>query len=434
MIEGDAAAQFARDARASGLALPTSRRFNPRTVLVVIAALVAASLVFGYATNWVTLNRPAPNPLAHLPGCPPSGVNVQVSVEADASGGLTSLWPELATGFSTATGGCLAVVSNASSVAYTPLGAKTADAVVGPLLPASGALAGDTESAPLLISPVVVLVNSNGLGGAVNLTAAALAGAYLGTVSSWADVLLSGPNPADASTANVSVVHLAGPSAATGLLSNYLSEWNSSFATTVGGGPNVTWPGGLVAATPQDVPALVAAAPGRIGYVPTDACPSLPAHVLCAALQTATGSFALPTLGALSSAAALLANTSAAQKNDWRNLSGVAPVGSNVYPMLEVTYVTMYRDLGTAYGASLGLNESKWLVAAFYWVAADTSNAVVSLAAPYGYFPVPELLGFEAQKAVLTYTYLGNWILLPPSALVPGDNEAGEGSGETGEF
>ncbi len=434
MTEGDAAAQFAQEARASGLALPTSRRFNLRTVAVVIAVLIAGSLVFGYTTHWVTLNRAAPNPLAELPGCPAAGVSLQVEVEAGAAAGLAALWPSLASGFSTSTGGCLSVTSNSSASAFGPLAAKSSDAVVGPLLPTGGPLAADTYAVPLLLSPLSILVNDDGLGSAVNVSAAALAGAYLGSIATWGSGLLAGPNPGSHSSANVSVVSLPGPSEANALLSEYLSERNSTFQGEVGAGANVSWPDGVVASSAAEVATLVASTPGRIGYVPTDVCGSLPVGVICAAVESAPGVFTLPSASTVFSAEALLANTTAAQANDWTNLSGVAPLAPGVYPMVEVTYATLYRDLGTAYGASLDLNDSKWLVAAFFWVAADTSSAPGLLASPYGYFPVSEQLGFEAEKAALSVTYLGNWVLLPPSAISPSDPEAGEGGGETGEF
>ncbi len=397
--------------------------------------IVAVSLVIGYGTGWMNLSRPAPNPLAQLPGCPPTGVSLAVATQADASVGLAASAAALATGFSTATGGCLAVAFSADATGFGALSVRSVDAVIGPLAPQAGELPGPVYQLPLFIAPVVVVVNAEGLGSSLNLSAAALAGVYLGSVTSWSAPLLEATNPGLHSSLAVSVDHFGGPSEASALLSGYLAERNTTFAGTVTAGANVSWPVGTTAATPASMLALIAATPGSIGYEPTDVCPSLPAGLVCASLQTGTGgSYVAPSSGAVASAASLLANTSAATGLHWANASGVSGAGATVYPMLEITYAFVYRDLGTSYGSNLTLNDSKWLIASLFWIASDTSSAAGPLIAPSGYFPLPDILAYESEKSVLSVTYEGGWVLLPPSSVTPGDNEAGEGPGETGEF
>lgn len=430
----DAAGRFEREARASGLSLPTSRALDPKVAAAVVAIVVAASFAVGYSTNWFNLSRPAPNPLAALPGCTNGGVSLHVVTEANASSSLSSLWPQLTSSFSAATGGCLSVVSSASEAGPGALTSTAVDSVVGPEVPngtAAASLVGATFDVPLLVSPVVVVANLGGHSTELNLTAAAIAGAYLGSVQSWANPQLTASNPGLHSDLNVTAVHLAGPSTADAVFTTFLAERNSSFGTAVGSGPNVTWPTGLSASSPGAEESIVAATPGAIGFEPTDVCPALPIGVVCASLGTASGGFVAPTPASVAAAAAAEANSSAAVAGAWSNVSGVAPASSSVYPMVETTCAVVYKDLGTAYGGALGLNESKWLIALLFWIASDTAGSAGVLAAAAGYSTLPAGMAITAEETALNVTYLGNWILIPASALQEG---AAEGGNETGEF
>lgn len=428
----DAALRFEEEAKVSGLALPTARRFEPRLAAVGIAILVAVSLTVGYATNWFEVSRTAPNPLSELPGCSGGGTAINVATEAGASPTLAAVWPTLASAFSSATGGCLSVTTHSTATGLTELASEGVDAVIGPQLPGPpglASLAAETYDVPLLVSPVVLLANLPGTT-ELNLSANALAGAYLGTVHNWSDPALTSVNPALRWSGNVTVVHLQAPSGADAVFSTYLAEWNARFRSTVGSGANVSWPVG-VAASASNVTAVVASIPGAIGFSPTDVCPSLPSGVVCAALQTGPTTFVAPVPAEVSAAASLEANSSAALHGDWTNATGVAPTNSTVYPMVETTYAVVYRDLGTAYGSALGLNASKWLIALLFWVAADTAGTAGYLAQTQGYDPLSGALAITAEETALNVTYLGNWILIPASALQEGTSEGGN---ETGEF
>ena len=432
--EEDAASRFASDARAAGLKLPSSGRLDPRLAGALVAVLVAASLSVGYATNWMALSRPAADPLADLPGCSGGGVTLNVATEANSTASLAGVWPALASAFSAATGRCLAVTTVPLTAGLTALSARSTDALIGPQVPDAstpGGLVTETYDVPLLVSPVVVLVNSQGLPAELNLSVAALAGAYLGTVHTWSDPELTSSNPALRSSLAVSVVHLDGPSEADAVFSAYLAAGNASFRTAVGSGPNVSWPVGLDAASPSNVTSIVASTPGAIGFEPTDVCPSAPSAVVCAAVEAGGGTYVDPTPPEVAAAAKVEANSSAAIADAWDNVTGVAPATAAVYPMIETTYAVVYRDLGTAYGSLLSLNESKWLVALLFWIASGPAGAADAVEGPAGYDPLPGGLAFAAEEITLNVTYLGNWILLPASALQEGPAEGGN---ETGEF
>lgn len=201
--EGEIATRFADQAKAAGLALPASARFDPWLAAGVGTVLVLAAVTVGYATNWVNLSRTHPGPLSELPSCPPGGVSIGVATETGASASLPTAWPALASSFSSATGGCLSVGTSPSSSGLGQLSSLALDGLVGPLLPTTSSdpgLAGSTYDVPLAVAPVVVLVNIQGLVGPISLSAAALAGMYLGNVTSWSNPLLTATHPTLAST------------------------------------------------------------------------------------------------------------------------------------------------------------------------------------------------------------------------------------------
>jgi ABC-type phosphate transport system substrate-binding protein len=434
--EGEDASRFASQARASGLALPTARKLDPRLTVIAVVVIVVASTAVGFATNWFNVSRPAPNPLAELPGCGGGGTTLTVATEADGSSALAGTWSSLATAFGAATGNCLTVASSASSVGFSALSSLSLDALIGPTVPSaatSAALTNSTYDLPLFVAPVIVLVNTEGLVPHLDLSAAALAGAYLGTLTRWNASSVTATNPSLSSSEPVSVVYLAGANEANAVFTGYLGAWNATFRTSIPASANGSWPVGTPATDAAQVASLVAATPGAIGYVPTDLCPRLAAPVACAAVQTGGGGFVLPTASDVASAASLEANSSAASKDVWANVTGVAPTNSSAYPMLETTYAVLYRDLGNAYGSTLSLNASKWLIALVFWVQSNTSGAPGIISAASGFAALPSGFGLASVELTLTITYSGAWILLPPGALAEGYGESGE-TGETGEF
>jgi len=434
---GEDVARFEDEARAAGLVLPPPRRLRPGFAAAVMALLVIASLVLGYASGWANLSRPPPDPLSEIPGCGDGLATLTVGTESNSSTDLNASWPALAGAFSEATGGCLSVRSMSESSGFEALSSRAVDALVGSELPAvtaPGNLSGATTDVPLLVAPLVVLVNDGGASPEVNLTADALAGIYLGHVTAWSDPLLASANPGLGSDLAVTPVYQTGPAASNLIFSSYLAQRNLSFRAAIVPSENISWPVGLPAASPAALVSLVEGTPGAVGYEPSDLCPSLPAAVVCASVEAMDGSFVAPDPGPVAAAADVEANSSAAGAGDWANVSGVAPANSSVYPMVETTFAIVYRDLGSTYGPSLGLNASKWLIALLFWIASDTGGTAGHILGPFGYVALPSFLAIIAEEADLGVTYLGSWVLLPPGSVSEGGGEGGEGGGETGEF
>ena len=436
-VSEEQAARFAIEGSSAGLVVPPTIRWDPALAAGVIALVVLASATVGYATDWVNLHRPYGSPLSEVPGCPPGGVALTLPTEANESAGLATVWPQLASGFSTSTGGCLTVVGGPAANGFALLAGGSAAGLVGPELPGSAGasdLSTRTTAVPLFVAPLVVIVNVDGLPAQLNLSAGALAGAYLGSATTWLAPVFTIGNPGLSAPLDVTVVHFDGPDEANAVLSTYLAQGNASFRADLAPGPNVSWPVGPGVASPAAMVAAVATTPGSIGYEPSDVCPSLPAEVVCAAVQAGPGAYVYPTPEAVEAAAALEANSTAVAEGDWANVTGVSLGNGSVYPMTETTYAVLYRDLGTAYGGALSLTASKWLITLLFWVASDAGGVPGQTLASAGYLPLLGAFATASEEVDLGVTYLGSWIVLPPGSLPGGDGEGGEGGGETGEF
>lgn len=432
---------FAEEARSAGLVVPPPRKFGAEQAVVALGISVlvlAAALGVGYAAGWLNPARSSSSgPVLAGPqdcGANGSAVPLVLADEPNASTGLDAAWAALADPFANLTGSCLSVEMHATGL--DGLASLSVAGTIGPSIPEAGSLANlssETYSVPLLASPLVVLYHLGGTTASLNLTADALAGIYLGTVRAWNDPSLTAWNPGLASDLPVTPFHLAGPSVANDLLSSYLSEENASFRTAVGSGVSPAWPVGPSASSPAEMLSQVAAMPGAIGYEPSNVCPSLPRSVGCAGLGSASASFTPATVASVLAALNSTSASTAAVGADWANVTGVTYGDPGAYPMVELTYASVYRDVAKAYGALLSPIQAKWLLTLLWWVASletttwATEHVVPSVLSD-GYVPVPTSMEGMAQNTLALVTYNGT------SILFPNGEEGGESGNDTGEF
>jgi phosphate transport system substrate-binding protein len=394
----------------------------------ITIAIVLGSVTIGYEAGWFNPSRPVPvgPSLAGPQDCNGTPVDLSFGVDSADSGVLASGWSQLGAAFSNATGGCVRTTESSNSSEFDALAAHQVDSVVGPQLPSLDDppnVQGSTFDLPLFEAPLDILYNAPGLTGPLNLTAAALAGAYLGLVRSWSDPTLTEWNPGLDSRLNLSVVYLQGPSESNLLFTTYLAQYNASFARELGAAGSVNWPVGQPADSLAQMVERVENTPGSIGYAPAFDCPASPTSIGCARVATGDATFLAPTGSAVLRAANLLANSTAARTGDWQNLTGVAPTGSAGYPMIQFTYAIVFRDLGVSYGPALGVEPAKWLVTMLWWVAADSG----ALSAPSGSSALPAGLASIAEETLQKVTYDG-------ASILGGGEEGGENGDQTGEF
>jgi phosphate transport system substrate-binding protein len=119
----------------------------------------------------------------------------------------------------------------------------------------------------MLAGAIVPIYNLPGVA-QLKLSPRALAGIYLGTITSWNDLAISGPNPQiQLPATSIAVIHSAGGRGSTYVWSDYLSKVDVRWRTMVGRGISVTWPVGREADGYGDMARMVKQTPNSIGYV-----------------------------------------------------------------------------------------------------------------------------------------------------------------------
>ena len=121
---------------------------------------------------------------------------------------------------------------------------------------------------PESAGPVCVTYNLDGLQKPLQLSSDALAGIFLGKITSWQDPLVKKDNPGEKlPNAKITVVHRAESSGTTAAFTTYLSAVSPEWAQQVSKGTAVKWPTGLGAKGSEGVTGQVKQSPGAISYV-----------------------------------------------------------------------------------------------------------------------------------------------------------------------
>lgn len=122
---------------------------------------------------------------------------------------------------------------------------------------------------PVIMGGVVPIVNLEGVQpGQMKLNGKVLGDIYLGKITKWNAPELAALNPGVKLPAeDITVVHRADGSGTTFLFSDYLSQVNPDFKSTVGSGTALKWPTGIGGKGNEGVAANVQRTKNSIGYV-----------------------------------------------------------------------------------------------------------------------------------------------------------------------
>jgi phosphate transport system substrate-binding protein len=102
----------------------------------------------------------------------------------------------------------------------------------------------------------------------LKVSAATLAGIYLGTIKTWQDPALKKDNPGAAlPSGQIIVAHRSDGSGTTNIFTTYLDKVSPEWSKKVGKGIAVNWPVGIGGKGSEGVTGVVKQTPGGIGYV-----------------------------------------------------------------------------------------------------------------------------------------------------------------------
>ncbi|HTZ56469.1 MAG TPA: phosphate ABC transporter substrate-binding protein PstS [Acidobacteriaceae bacterium] len=194
---------------------------------------------------------------------------------------------------------------------------------------------------PESAGPVCVAYNLDGLQKPLQLSAEALAGIFLGKITTWQDPLLKKDNPGEKlPNTKIVVVHRAESSGTTAAFTTYLAAVSPDWSQQVGKGTAVKWPTGLGAKGSEGVTGQVKQFPGSISYVELTYATqnSLPV----AAIKNQSGKYVLPSTA--STTAAIAAFTDELTKDDRTPIANPPASAPDAYPISTLTFLIIPKD------------------------------------------------------------------------------------------
>lgn len=218
----------------------------------------------------------------------------------------------------------------------------------------------------------------------LNLSRAAMAGIYLGTITKWNDPAIAKDN-AGVNLPNIpiQVAYRSDGSGTTYVFTQHLSAISKEFSDKIGTDKSVTFPVGVGGKGNEGVTALVQQAPGSIGYVEYGYAKNN--GLKMASLQNKSGNFVKPDIAG---GAATLAHVELPEN---LRVWPVDPAGAEDYPIVSFTWLLLNKK----YTDAAKLKALKDFVA---WGLTDGQKFSEEL----GYIPLPAPVVAKAQAALAT--------------------------------
>ena len=194
---------------------------------------------------------------------------------------------------------------------------------------------------PESAGPVCITYNLPELSQPLQLSGEALAGIFLGKITSWKDPLLAKDNPGvKLPDEKILVAHRAEGSGTTAIFTTYLAAVSPDWDKAVGKGTSVKWPVGLGGKGSEGVTGQIRQSPGAIGYVELTYAQQNKLPV--ASLKNLAGKYVAPTTA--STTAAIDAFKS--QLNSDPRIPIVNPPASapDAYPVSGLTFLIIPKD------------------------------------------------------------------------------------------
>ncbi len=233
---------------------------------------------------------------------------------------------------------------------------------------------------PTVLGGVVPIYSLPEGSGSLNFTQAALAGIFLGNITTWNNPEIAKANPG-VSLPNkpIIVVHRSDGSGTTFVWTDFLSSSSISWKAKVGKSTSVNWPIGLGGKGNEGVAALVQQTPYAIGYAELGYATNN--KIPFGKVQNRAGQFVECTADTISKAA-----SSAKMPKDFR-VSIVNPVGEDVYPVSSFTWLLVYKQ-------QTNREKGDALINFLHWMLKDGQKYTE----PLGYAPLPsEVIQMEEE-------------------------------------
>jgi phosphate transport system substrate-binding protein len=209
---------------------------------------------------------------------------------------------------------------------------------------------------PMVMGGVVPVVNLPGVAAdQMKLSAAVLAGIYMGTITTWNDPAIKSLNPGLSLPATkINVVHRSDGSGTTWIFTNYLTA-AAPTVWTAGADKDVNWPVGVGGKGNDGVAASVKQLSGSIGYV--EYAYAVQTQMATVQMQNKAGAYVKANLATF---------TAAADHADWKaSLPSMAIVlvnepGKTTWPITGATFILVQKAQSDATSAQQMLSLFDW--------------------------------------------------------------------------
>jgi len=389
---------------------PAVRRKGGRGVLYTVIGViivVVILVVVGASTNWYGLQKSS-STAACSSGLTLQGDGAQIAVP------LMSVWTST---YKTATNNSVNYPGSGSGTGITKFTSTSVDFAItdDPLTAAERlALPAQQLTIPFVGGALAIIYNLPGLSGHLNLTGTILTGIYNGTITTWNNSAIAEINPGvTLPSATIVPVVRSDSAGTTYVLTDFLSQSSSWWATKVGKGISVSFPPVTGEKGEHGNSAVLAYVSGNkytIGYSDLTDVLASSTPPQYAAIENPAQQFIVPTIASTESAIVdkvASMKTIPSSAGDWFNVSMVKANGTTDYPIATLLYMYVYQNGSKGYEPSLAKTQviEQWL----HWTLSSAAQALVDETSPAQlyYAPLPAAIISVDESGISTMTFNG---------------------------
>lgn len=222
---------------------------------------------------------------------------------------------------------------------------------------------------PTVMGAVVPAYNVPGVSGELKFTPEALAGIFLGKVTTWNDPAIAKANPGvNLPAQSIIVIHRSDGSGTTYIFTDYLSKVSSEWQNGPGKGTSVKWPVGLGGKGNEGVAGMIRQMQGGIGYI--ELIYAVQNKIDYGSVKNAAGAFVKASLEGVTAAAASAKSMPA----DFRVSITNAP-GKDAYPISSFTWLLIPEKSKEAAKGKILADFLTWMVDDGQKMTADLTYA-----------------------------------------------------------
>jgi phosphate transport system substrate-binding protein len=209
---------------------------------------------------------------------------------------------------------------------------------------------------PTVMGAVVPAYNIPGVSGDVKFTPEALAGIFLGRITTWNDPALVKANPGvNFPNQPIIVIHRSDGSGTSYIWTDYLSKVSSEWQNGPGRNTSVKWPVGIGAKGNEGVAGMIRQMQGTVGYV--ELIYAVNNNISYGTVKNSSGEFVKASLGSVTAAAASVKK----MPDDFR-VSITNPPGKDAYPISSFTWLLIPNPAKDAAKGKMIADFLNWMV------------------------------------------------------------------------